>query len=156
MFEKHSFKSKADLKYQYTIGFSGSMLDYPDSFFIRHDVNGFEEDYSVLATSVKSLAKEIFEQFNSIKDVYNHSVKRMVEDEHFPFRKEGADWVFESLTMVKIVEPEKYPYLKNKLLPVIEDMVKRKEPNMIEYYPKLNMILEDLESQVFHTVEECR
>ena len=60
----------------------------------------------------------------------------------------GADWIFEYLTLCRIIKPERYEELKQRILQHIETLVKRKypEPNVKHYYHNLDEIFKYMES----------
>lgn len=64
----------------------------------------------------------------------------------------GADWIFEYLLLTKLVDRDNYDNTKKVILERAEEMNKRDEPNIIEYYDKLDEILFYLETECSHLV----
>lgn len=59
----------------------------------------------------------------------------------------GADWAFMYLTLTRIVSPENYSAVKGLVLSQVNKMAERNEPNIIEYMPRLDEIINAMESQ---------
>ena len=59
----------------------------------------------------------------------------------------GADWAFEYLTLTRIISPKDYEIVKAVIIKQIEWMNKRQEPNIVEYYPRLEEIIDSMEQQ---------
>jgi len=59
----------------------------------------------------------------------------------------GADWAFEYLTLTRIISPKDYEIVKDVIIKQIEWMNKRQEPNIVEYYPRLEEIIDSMEQQ---------
>lgn len=62
----------------------------------------------------------------------------------------GADWAFKYLTLTRIVSPEDYPAGKELVLAQVQKMANRHEPNVIDYFSRLDEIINVME-QTFPT-----
>ena len=62
----------------------------------------------------------------------------------------GSDWVFIYLTLCGIVNPQNYFHLKKIILAHVDEMYKKGEPNILDYYDRLDVILYYLENNVIN------
>jgi hypothetical protein len=83
-------------------------------------------------------------KFSTLQDLYNFQIIPILNGKK-DLPNVGADWVFETLKLCNIVSPENYEVLKECILKQVEVMNNRGEPNITEYYPILNNILQDIE-----------
>lgn len=144
-FERFSFKSIIDQRDNYSIGFDGGQLKGRDEFILNEE--NFENDFKLLKKNVEKNSKLVFNKFRDIEDIYDYSIKPLLSREaNFP--NVGADWIFEYLSIVKIVNEEELETFNNILYPHITEMYQKKEPNIIEYYSRYNEILSYLKESL--------
>lgn len=143
-FEKYSFKSLSDQRNSYSIGFEGKMINATLQFYFRLDEIDFDNDFSKFKDEVMEKSQEIFEKYNSLKDLYDIEIIPILKgNKELP--NVGADWVFEFLKLCVLVNPENYNKLKHIILKQVEVMYERGEPNIIKYYSNLQNILLEIE-----------
>lgn len=143
-FNQYSYKKVSDLKYNYTIGLQGAQLGVQDEFFFLLNNDEFEQDYMKLKDIVLSQSTFVFNKFQDVVDVYNYKVKPMLQDD-YKLLLHGGDWIFESLYMARKVSYSEYGELKEKLKGHFKIMFDKGEPNAIEYYPKFDKIVSEIE-----------
>jgi len=150
-FAKHSIKSSSNRKYYPTI------MCFPYS--LTGDDNYGEFCPPLTASNLEKFSNCIEEnyrtmirRFPTLKAIYNYSVLPLFDD---PGKrdKNGAEWLFDSLAMARIVSPGEYSKLKNKAVPYFMDLCKDDDPNMVPYENRLLDILSDLESQDFSSFD---
>lgn len=144
-FEKFSFKSKVDQRDNYSIGFDGGMLKEQNLFYFALDKTDFQNETETFTNEIIRISTYVFNKFLTLEDLFEYQINPLL-NHSAKLPDVGADWVFEFLTLCKIVEPLRYSILKEIILKQIELMYNRNEPNIIEYYPKFKEITEYLES----------
>lgn len=145
-FEKYSFKTKADQRDNYSIGFDGSMLGEQNEFYFLLDKDDFKKDIERLKNEVIKNSTNVFNRFDTLQTLFEYQINPILCHQ-VKLPEIGADWVFEYLKLCKIAQPEKYFNLKDIILKQVQFMKSRNEPNIIEYYPRLEEIIEYLEIQ---------
>jgi|GEM_PF-5199287 len=142
-FDKFSFRKKNDLKYTSSIVFDGRDMELENSFFFAEDGSDFEERYQTLRNTLVAGSERFLKQFQSLEDVYRHEVAPMFEmDYRLPLT--GSEWLFRALLMTHLFNPAAFPAFKNRLEAHAKLMNDQGEPNMIEYYPRFDEIMEEL------------
>ena len=144
-FEKFSYRSPSDQRYSHTIGAASfpRKLGMEGDFTFRYDQEDFEEVYSKVVVVVRALVADITTTFPTIESYFNVVVRpEMNGEEKFP--DNGADWVFEYLAACRIVEPESYPKLKERIMAFIRKQ-ETWEPNIQAYIGKWDDIFTYLE-----------
>lgn len=144
-FEPFSFKNLVDQRDNYSVGFDGSMLGRKDQFYFFSSEMNFEHDFILFRDELIVNAREVFKSFNNIEKLYNYFIIPVLEKK-YDLPNVGADWIFEYLTVTKIVNPNVYTQVKKIILDRVDEMILKKEPNVMEYYPKIGHILKHLES----------
>lgn len=145
-FEQFSFKSLLDQRDNYSIGFDGKMLGKQNEFFFLLSLEDFDRDYSIFKSAIFSNVQYLNKKFSSTLDLYHYLLDPILIGKNAELPNNGADWVFEYLTLAKIEKPDTYLKIKTLIMDQVEALNKRGEPNIIEYYPKMNLILKVLES----------
>ena len=148
-FDKFSFRRYEDRRDDYLVAFTARMLGLGNSeFYFKVSLDNFESEYARLAYTLKKGSEEVFSQWATLEDFYKKRIVPELEGKE-PFPYSGADWMFQYLTVCRIVAPERYEELKAKCLEQAEWFMTREngpEPNMLQYYDRLNEILGYLES----------
>lgn len=147
-FEKFSFKSLSDQRENYSIGFDGKMLGNFSEFYFLVNGADFEKDFDAFKKELVDKSKFVFDNYSNVAELYNYYVQPVLtKGEKLP--DVGADWIFEYLTITKLVKDEYFNDVKIILEEQISRMNKIGEPNVIEYYPKFNEIVNYLRNQKF-------
>lgn len=147
-FEKFSFKSILDQRANYSIGFDGKMLNKTEKFYFLIDGKDFENDFNIFKKEVINNSNFVFDEYSDIYHLYQYYIEPVL-NKGAELPNVGADWVFEYLTITKLVKGEYYNLVKTLLKEQVNKLNDRGEPNIIEYYPKFNEIVNYLENQKF-------
>lgn len=146
-FEKFSFRTIQDQRSSDTVGISPSQLGLNDIYDFYPEEKEFKQ-FNALKETIKICSASLFSKYQTPADVYINDILPRMEG-RIAFRRLGADWIFEYLTICKVVAPENYEKLKSQLLKHAEWQMfgnERSEPNMVKYYYRLDEILGYLES----------
>lgn len=144
-FEPFSFKTLRDQRSNYTIGWDGEMLNGCDYFYFLEDNSQYEKRFSLLKNEVEHHAKAVFTHYATVEDFYHYKVQPLADDEKSILPDVGADWIFIYLKTSRLVDPQNYPIIKDRIMHQIEMLYKRGEPNILEVYPNLNEAFSVLE-----------
>lgn len=147
-FEKFSVRRQEDRRDDYIVGFSSEMLGFKDIFEFEVTLNNFKDEYAKLVDCLHKGTVEVFSKWATLSDFYENRIIPQLNGLE-PLPDGGADWLFEYLTICRIVEIGRYEELKVKVLKRAEWLMthnERPEPNMNFYYHRLDEILEYLES----------
>lgn len=155
-FEKFSFRSLADQRDSYSIGFDENMLGkskYFTGFLFLESRQDYEQDYEIMKTDILKHASDVFNRFQTINDLYDYKVDSVLKGEK-EFPGGGADWIFEDLLMTRIVNPKKYDDVKRIILEHTDKLRYREhpEPNVTIYYDRIPEIISYLESMPLDNV----
>lgn len=147
-FEKYSFKTLADQRNGNTVGANAEFYNYDEQYDFDPNDPDFDKKCDRLITVIKNCAKDYFNRYRTIGDVFKLEILPRLEGEK-AFYITGADWFFEYLTICRLAAPERYEELKAKLYQLAHTFMTRKypEPNMKRYYDRLNEIIGYMESQ---------
>ena len=147
-FEKFSFKTLKDQRSNSTVFFEGEKFGYETDFYFDsawRDYKNYSKLYPKFRDTVVVCATKAFDLYTSLDDYYREEIVPVLNgDKELPMQ--GADWFFESLTACKIVAPDQYPAFKKIMLKHADKMMECNEPNMAEYYNRLDEILSYMES----------
>ena len=69
----------------------------------------------------------------------------MIENKDYFFPNSGVEWIFQSMILANNYSSEDYNDFKIRLIKHIEKLHNNGEPNLTEYYNKLEQIYERLE-----------
>lgn len=141
-FEPYSFKSLQDQRDNPSVAFSGNMLERQDKFQVTED--SLEQDYTTLRDALAECSGMFFPSYTSLHDMFERVIIPILEGKR-TLPDIGADWVFMYLTLTRIVSPENYSAVKGLVLSQVNKMAKRNEPNIIEYMPRLDEIINAME-----------
>lgn len=147
-FEKYSFKTIADQRNNSIIMFSGeNYYKKREHYFMLNEIE-FEEDLHRFIEEISLNAKQFEKQFDSLQSVYDYLIPPILKAEK-ELPDGQADWIFEYLTLCRIVAPQNYETLKKMIYNRIEFILSRKikDINILYYYPNLDTILMDMENQ---------
>ena len=149
-FEKFSFKTLRDQRDGWYVGFTGEMLGKQDSFeFPYHQsIVQYKNELQRLKDCIIECSEFVFEEYSTLEKSYQKELVPILEGRK-TLPKVGAEWLFENLTLCKIVHPENYEKLKDIHIKRAQEMYERKEPNISKYYPHLDEILSYMENQEF-------
>lgn len=88
----------------------------------------------------------MFSHYANLQNMYDRRIVPILEGKQ-QLPDIGADWAFEYLTLTRIISPKDYEIVKAVIIKQIEWMNKRQEPNIVEYYPRLEEIIDSMEQQ---------
>lgn len=143
-FEKFSVKKLQDQKDRASIAFSGNMLSLQDKFYFHLDKNGYSDDFNIFRITLEKCAMSVFSEYSSLDKLYDKIILPILNGEaNLP--DVGADWIFIDLSLCKLVNPTNFYKLKQIILSHVKIMYERKEPNVLDYYEKLDNIFHYLE-----------
>ena len=146
-FEPYNVKSRQGQQDNPSVGFTGNMLGRQDKFSISED--SLECDYSKLCVTLADCSGIVFQSYTSLRDMYDREIIPILEGKR-ALPDVGADWAFKYLTLTRIVSPEDYPAVKELVLAQVQKMANRHEPNVIDYFSRLDEIINVME-QTFPT-----
>lgn len=149
-FEKYSFKTLADQRSNSTYMYYDpvNMAVKRDNYCFVYSRANFIEDVNNLKKDIITDATFVFNNLNTLDKLYQYLVEPILNNQT-KLGTGGADWIFEYLTLCKIVKPENYNLLKAIIMKHIEYLYREGEPNVSTYYPKLDEIFGYLESLNF-------
>ena len=145
-FEKFSFKTLQDQRTNDNVAFSNKNFGLDDISF-KYDLSDYDEKIQYLIKVIKELVTRFDQDYATLEDFYNRDVVPKLDGIQ-QFKTFGADWIFQYLTLGHLVDPDRYPELKAKLLEHVEWMHSRKEPNVARYYDRLDEIISYMENSV--------
>ena len=149
-FEKFSFRSLSDQRDTGSVCFCETMLGkskYFYGFLFLENRKGYEQDYEIMKADILEHASYVFNNFQTINDLYDYKVDSVLKGEK-EFPRAGADWIFEDLLMTRIVNPGKYDKVKKLILEHADKLRFREhpEPNVLMYYDKIPEIIDYMET----------
>lgn len=143
-FEKYSFKTKADQRDNFSIGFDGGMLNKKNEFHFLLDNTDFQKDFDFFSNEVIKTSDYVFCKIKTLQNLFEHQIIPLLKYQS-KLPDVGADWIFEYLSLTRIVEPLHYVEIKEMILLHVETLYNKGELNIKEYYPKFTEITEYLE-----------
>lgn len=146
-FEPYNVKSRRARQDNPSVGFTGNMLGRQDKFMISEA--NLERDYSKLCGTLADCSGIVFQSYTSLRDMFDREIIPRLEGKR-ALPDVGADWAFKYLTLTRIVSPEDYPAVKELVLAQVQKMANRHEPNVIDYFSRLDEIISVME-QTFPT-----
>lgn len=146
-FEPYNVKSRQTQQDNPSVGFTGNMLGRRDKFTISEA--NLECDYSKLCVTLADCCGIVFQAYTSLRDMFDREIIPRLEGKR-ALPDVGADWAFKYLTLTRIVSPEDYPAVKELVLAQVQKMANRHEPNVIDYFSRLDEIISVME-QTFPT-----
>ncbi len=146
-FEPYNVKSRQARQDNPSVGFTGNMLGRQDKFMISEA--NLERDYSKLCGTLADCSGIVFQSYTSLRDMFDREIIPRLEGKR-ALLDVGADWAFKYLTLTRIVSPEDYPAVKELVLAQVQKMANRHEPNVIDYFSRLDEIISVME-QTFPT-----
>lgn len=146
-FEPYNVKSRQDRQDNPSVGFTGNMLGRQDKFTISEA--NLDCDYSKLCVTLADCSGIVFQSYTSLRDMFDREIIPILEGKR-ALPDVGADWAFKYLTLTRIVSPEDYPAVKELVLAQVHKMANRHEPNVIDYFSRLDEIISVME-QTFPT-----
>jgi hypothetical protein len=146
-FEPYNVKSRQTQQDNPSVGFTGNMLGRRDKFTISEA--NLDCDYSKLCVTLADCSGIVFQAYTSLRDMFDREIIPRLEGKR-ALPDVGADWAFKYLTLTRIVSPEDYPAVKELVLAQVHKMAGRHEPNIMDYFPRLDEIISVME-QTFPT-----
>ena len=146
-FEPYNVKSRQARQDNPSVGFTGNMLGRQDKFMISEA--NLERDYSKLCGTLADCSGIVFQSYTSLRDMFDREIIPRLEGKR-ALPDVGADWAFKYLTLTRIVSPVDYPAVKELVLAQVQKMANRHEPNVIDYFSRLDEIISVME-QTFPT-----
>lgn len=145
-FEKYSFKSLKDQKDNFSIGFDGAMLNNVVLFNFDLDGENYHSEFLKFKISSKENSDKVFKKYSDIDSLFDFFINPVLEGRS-DLPMNGSDWFFKYLTITKISCNEKFNLVLDILHSHFKELYMKREPNVIEYYPKLDTIIEDLKNR---------
>lgn len=143
-FEKFSVKQLQTQRDRTSIDFTGNMLSQQDKFVFKLNKDGFHENLENFKIILKRCSEYVFSTYSSLDNLYEKTIQPILDgDATLP--DVGADWIFIDLALCKLVEPDRFYDLKQIVLSQVDKMYQRREPNIMDYYDRLEEILHYLE-----------
>lgn len=118
------------------------MLGQQDKFQIVEV--SLQQDFTTLCDKLAKCSNIVFSSYTSLNDMYKRDIIPILEGKR-TLPDVGADWAFKYLTLTRIVSPENYSAVKGLVLSQVNKMAKRNEPNIVEYMPRLDEIINAME-----------
>jgi hypothetical protein len=151
-FEKYSTKSLHDQRNNPTVC-SGTLISKsPKEFYFLENKKDFQKDYTYFKEEVISNATTFFNKYSCLDNYYLHDVLPMFTNEK-EIIGSGSDWIFQYLTAVKLIEPNRFNEMATILKKQIEFMNNRSNPNIKPYYEKIDEIFDYLQKLNLSTPE---
>lgn len=144
IFFRTPHKTLRDQRDNPSVGFSGNMLERQDKFIFTEST--IDTEYCKLCDTIKECAEIVFSHYANLQNMYDRRIVPILEGKQ-QLPDIGADWAFEYLTLTRIISPKDYEIVKDVIIKQIEWMNKRQEPNIVEYYPRLEEIIDSMEQQ---------
>ena len=113
----------------------------------KYDFSDYEEKFPQLCSTLKENISDMYDEYATLNDFYNKIVVPEITGEK-ELPSIGADWCFVYLTLGYLVDRENYPMLKKKVIERIEWMHGYNEPNVADYYDRLDEIISYMENNV--------
>ena len=146
-FEKFSFKTLKDQRNNPNFYYSNKAFGLDETISFKYDLSDFEIKIDYLKRTLKECMTTVAKSYETLEDYYCLDIAPILKGE-LELPDVGADWVFIDLTLAYLVHPEKYPEFKSKMLGHIDWMHRRNEPNIKEYYDKLDEIISYMENNL--------
>ena len=151
-FEKFSVMSIKDQRYYPHIMRYNDTAGQDPEFEFKYDFSDYEEKFQQFSNILKDNITRLVNTYSTVNDFYTKYVlRRTFGDQELP--DVGADWIFFYLTSGFLLDKENYPALKKKVLERAEWMVNREEPNIVNYYDRMDEIISYMENNV--KFDEC-
>ena len=131
-----------DLRSHYTVGITHDMY-FPDRehyYTFPFDGSEFEERLENMRRDIVEIGTYFFDKYKTLNDYYKNDVEPIIADEHFKLGNDCIHWYL-YLKAAKLVSPEKYCQIQQKIMEHIESLHSWHEPNLENVYPKLEEIL---------------
>ena len=134
---------------------------YGREYLIDLKNNHIIDELNKIKQITKICADKFFSTYITPLDVFNHDILPILEGKK-ELPTSGAFWLFQNLTICKVVAPESYAQLKAILLEhakwIVTSSEKHPMPdlNMVFYYDRLDEILSFMESLSFEELKKIR
>lgn len=143
-FAEFSFKTKSDQKNSWSVGRSLQMLGLKNEVHFLPGLKDYDKDFQKLCSGIEKLNAAI-EPYTDLKYLFDSDIKRMIDNQDYEFPKTGVEWIFESMILANNYANKNYSDFKVRLVNHIEKMQNDNEPNLREYYDRIEQIFEKLE-----------
>ena len=100
----------------------------------------FEKRLEDMRRDIVEIGTYFFDKYKTLNDYYKNDVEPIIADEHFKLDDGYIHWCL-YLKAAKLVSPEKYDLIQQKIMEHIELLHSRREPNLENVYDKLEEIL---------------
>lgn len=146
-YEGIGFKMLQDQRDTPTRIWGGQDFEEQAEFTFRYDMHGYNHDFNNFAKVLTYCAEEIFSKYSTLESLYELNIQSVLDGKQ-EFPDVGMDWFFNDIALCKLVAPEEYDNLKQRLMHHLEWMRGRREPNLAHYYDRLD--------EIFHTIETIK
>ena len=151
-YDEFNFKRPADRRICATVGFANSMIptDKPWMYHLPFESLNTEAKIAKFRTDLVENAHYVYENFDTEEKIYKGLVYPILENDISKLGVgAGADWVFIYLSLAWVNDQDNYEKVKDIILKQVDFLhTVQKNPNIAQYYDKMNSILEKLESGI--------
>lgn len=149
-FSLFNFYSKADQKANDDVfyGEIKGLTSAPwNEYVFRKDGIDYQASIELLRTDLINCSKFVFDNNDTLEKLFVNEVKPILDGTRkLGIKDLGANWIFKYLRLCRLVNPDSYLQLKDILIRHFEFMKSLDEPNVMKYAPKLNEILNYIET----------
>ena len=146
-FEKFSVLSLQDQRTNDNVSFYGNTLGLNGEISFKYDLSDYNEKIIALIKLIKEMLIRVDNDYATLEDFYNRDVLPKLDGVQ-KFGTWGSDWMFHYLALGYLIDPNRYPELKSKLLQIMELQYRRHDPHMSIYYDRLDEIISYMENNV--------
>lgn len=146
-FEKFSVKTLQDQRDRPSISFTGNMLSQQDKFYFPLTTDNYNQEFDNLETHLINCSEYVFSTYSSLSALYNREIEPILHGSS-KLPDVGADWIFIDLALCKLVKPQNLQTLKQIIFDHAKQMYENQEPNIMDYYDRLEDIFHYLETNL--------
>lgn len=146
-FEKFSVKTLQDQRDRPSISFTGNMLSQQDKFYFPLTTDNYNQEFDNIETHLINCSEYVFSTYSSLSALYNREIEPILHGSS-KLPDVGADWIFIDLALCKLVKPQNLQTLKQIIFDHAKQMYENQEPNIMDYYDRLEDIFHYLETNL--------
>ena len=146
-FEKFSVKTLQTQRDRTSIDFTGRMLSQQDKFYFSLSEVDFTRELENLREHLVRCSKYVFSTYSSLSALYTRVIEPIMNGTS-KLPNVGADWIFIDLALCKLVKPQNLQALKQIIFDHAKQMYEHQEPNIMDYYDRLEDIFHYLETNL--------
>lgn len=146
-FEKFSVLSLQDQRTNDNVRKVNNHYGIGNDISFKYDLSDYDVKINYLIELMKQLVTRFDQDYATLVDFYNKDVLPKLDGVQ-KFGTWGSDWMFHYLALGYLIDPNRYPELKSKLLQIMELQYRRHDPHMSIYYDRLDEIISYMENNV--------